>query len=186
MRLVMTAVLGTALMGCGDEGTDTSSVTTTLPACNGLAAEIGEGEFGYEVRNPGDGFTMVHGPQGGWHMDIAGVVTGSNGVVRVQSFVTADSTSTQIAGAGQENDTPLQLAGYDESICSGSFFKGRTFIDDVDLPSAEYQGFICNLHNQPLTIEVHITDLKSEETAITTLSATAQIDPNDVPECQAL
>jgi len=186
MRLVASWMCAVLMTGCGSEVDDTSGGGSTTAACTGMTVEIGEGEFGYEVRNPGDGFTMIHGPQGGWHMDIAGIVNGSNGVVRVQSFVTVVSTGTLIAGNGQENDTPLQLAGYDEATCDGNFFKGRTFIDDVDIPSSEYQGFICGLHEEALTIEVHLTDLKTEETVVQSLSATAEIDPTDIPNCQAL
>lgn len=52
----------------GDSGDDTGS--TGLPDCEALPAsiEIGTGEFAFIEVEPHDEITMVHGPQGGWHM----------------------------------------------------------------------------------------------------------------------
>jgi hypothetical protein len=53
------------LGGCGDKA-DTSTET----GCFGSApeAEIGSGESEWVSLSEGDPVTMVHGPQGGWHM----------------------------------------------------------------------------------------------------------------------
>jgi len=172
--LFITAIL---IAGCGADGPDDSGTSPFNAECTGLSLELGQGEFGYEPATDGDRFPVVLGPQGGWHIDLAGSVSGSSGAIEWVPNITATSQMAQLGGGGQEGEE-FDLTGYDASTCSGVFFGGegggRVFIDDVD-PGGNYQQFICTLGGQELEITVTITDRLTGETASDTIIGNLQV-----------
>lgn len=178
-RTPPTLLVLAALAGCGDKSADSAT-----PECSGLAVELGEGEFAFAPRSDGDAVTMVHGPQGGWHIDIAGRVSGSTGTVSLVPSVLESNQQVSLAGIGQENEPPFELVGWTARSCTGTFFRLRAIIDDVD-PGGPYQRFICTLNDNPLTVSVEATDTGSGETVSASFNAIAKLDPDDVPICSS-
>lgn len=167
------------LVGCsGTDGNDSDP-----PACSGLTLEAGEGAFAFAPRDDGDDITMAHGQQGGWHIDIAGSVTGSSGTVSVVATMTETNQQVMLAGGGQEEGEAVNLVGYDAKTCSGTFFAVRAFIDDVEVPNE--QRFICTLEDNAMEVAVTVTDLETGEVATDTYNAIAQLDPADIPVCNS-
>ena len=175
MRLLGAAL---ALLGCGERGSDSDA----LSPCMGLEVDLGEGEFAYTPREDGGPVTMTHGPQNGWHIDLAGEIRGTTGTVSIVPSVVESSQGVSIAGLGQEEF--VQVVGWTPSTCSGTFFRLRAFIDDVD-PGGPYQRFICTLRDNSLQVSVVVTDLESGETVTAGFNAIAKLDPDDVPICQS-
>ncbi len=176
MRVVLPVLLAT--LGCGPTTGDSGGGRT----CSGLEVSLGEGAFAYAPREDGDAVTLVHGPQGGWHVELAGEVRGSRGAVRLVPSVVEATQQVSIAGEGQEDEPPVQLSGWSASTCAGTFYGFRVFVDDVD-PGGSYQRFICTLRDNPLRITVTATDAQTGEQAVGEWNAVAALDPDDVPIC---
>lgn len=152
--------------------------------CSDLTLEAGEGAFAFEVREDGDAITMVHGQQGGWHVDIAGSVTGASSKVNVVATMVESNQQVMLAGEGQEEGEVVELVGWTPKSCSGTFFAVRAFIDDED--PGNMQRFICTLEDNAMEIEVTVTDLETGETATDGYRAIAALDPADVSVCSQL
>ncbi len=155
-----------------------------------MVLSLGTGVDGFVQLTEGDPVTMVHGPQGGWHMDVAGEVQHAVQDVSVLAVVTAldAPTPTVIAGA----DGGLQyiaLAAYDDESCSGAFWGLRAFVDDFVPPDGiERQQVICTRGGQQVEIEITLTEVLDPEftreprTVTSTIVATAALDPYDAIE----
>ncbi len=165
------------LIGCASSPGDSG-------ACGSLSAEIGEGEFAYEPRVDGDAVTMVHGPQGGWHIDLAGEITGSSRTVELVPSIVEATQMVSIAGLDQA-DGPVRLEGWTAKRCTGTFHRLRAVIDDVE-PGGSYQRFICTLEGNPFDVSVEITDLESGESLTAGFRARGALDPDDVAVCASL
>lgn len=174
------------LVGCSgsDTGDGTTDSGTDGGACGGdLAVVPGTGATGFVQLNPGDPVTMVHGPQGGWHVETAGFVTSSLQNVAVAPTLFASSLAMQIAG--DQQDQFIALAQYSAEGCSGQFSGVRAFVDDVDSSTLglDYQQFICSLEGQTLELTIAIEDVGSGTSATATQTVTAQLDTADVGAC---
>ena len=55
------------LCACSSDRDDTASASADCEAADATAV-IGTGEYAWESLSAGDEITMVHGPQGGWHI----------------------------------------------------------------------------------------------------------------------
>jgi hypothetical protein len=111
----------------------------------------------------GDPVTIVHGEQGGWHIEIAGQAKHSLQNVSIQTTVTAidQPTPTVIAGAGGATEQVLvALAAYDDSQCSGAFWNVRAFVDDFVTPDgASALDVICALEGQNVEITTTVSEI---------------------------
>ena len=94
-----------ALVGCGAPAADTeivdtdgstpSSVDTDVDLTEdsgtcwdrALQVEVGGGITAYVPLATGDGVVMVHGPQGGWHIDAGARVLNTHATVRLTGRV---------------------------------------------------------------------------------------------------
>ncbi len=95
----------------GDSGTP-STVTPTV--------EIGAGETAWEALAEGAEHTMVHGPQGGWHMLGSVKATGFDDVLEVHYFITASE--------------------HDDAIISDNNYRVLSIRDESDDTVATYPG----------------------------------------------
>jgi len=168
----------------GDDDDDDDDTVTATHTCHDtpMALSVGTGLDMFEPLNPSDEITVVHGPQGGWHIDIGGEVTGTTDLVEVSSTITVVSTGDVIAG--DQQPTRIALFGWDESSCTGTFFGITTYVDDI--PSTD-QEFVCGLEAETLEIELTVTDLSAPSKTITeTLEVTMALDPVDEKPCAAI
>jgi hypothetical protein len=165
----------------GDAGSDDTDGTANGTGCAApLATVIGTGATAYEALADGASVTMVHGPQGGWHVETAAVVSASAQEVSVMPRITVPSLG-DLQIAGEQQPQYLALADYDASVCEGRFWGVRAFIDEPD-PAPDgvsRQEFICSLEGVELEFSVTVTDLAAGVTAESTVTVIAQLDPSD-------
>ncbi len=142
-----------------------------LAACTGSKDDDGGG-CELDVTVDGGSATLVHGPQGGWHVVVSGRVAGSSGEVSVLPTVRVASTGQALTGEQRPANQSLV----------GDRFEGvLAFV--TALPTLDPRAAICDLDGAPLELEVEIEDLGTGCTAVATTSATAALDPVDVPVC---
>jgi hypothetical protein len=100
----------------------------------------------------GDTVTLVHGPQGGWHVGLDTRIHGRP-TQYFEPYVFLAKTGEQLAGA--DNGFQLPLWGFDDSTCTGDMAGMFAYLDDS--PEID-QGFICGLVGQELLVGLVVTD----------------------------
>lgn len=139
-----------------------------------IEIEIGDGLTDFVPLAAGDEVTMVFGPQGGWHVDVAARVTGATADVEVRPTVRRVTDGLQLAG--EQAASLLLLAGHDEETCTGDALGVRAFLDDA-APSLPYPDFICSLDGSPLEVSVEVSDFAGRS-GDASLEVIARTDPN--------
>lgn len=174
-----------AFGGCGGGASDSDPTDETGGAtgctADDIALEVGTGEEAYVPLADGDTVTMVHGPQGGWHVETGGLVTHSETEVSILPAIRSDGLGIDVTGAQQANFQAL--ASYDESACTGVFYGVRAFIE-TDRPTGPAgQEFVCSLAGEAVTLSVVTEDLVSLRQATAEVDVVLQLDPADIPNC---
>lgn len=176
-------LLGLAAACAAPEGDDgvvgTGACTDSQPS-----VIVGAGDGTFVGLNDDDPVTFVFGPQGGWHVDLAGSVSNMNQEVSVSSTLTLVSDGLQIAG-----DQPPEfrgLAGYDDEACAGEFWGSRAAVDDVvDPPSGQsYIEMICSFEGEAVDVSVTVEDLTTGKVASDSVRAVVQLGPAARAACQ--
>lgn len=163
----------------------TTGDSGTTSACPEPALEIGNGAVSHEPLESGVAVTLVHGSQGGWHVDISGRITGLGDLVGISPSVVRLSDGIQLAG-----DQPpwfVQLLPLPDDPCSMEFAGLQALIDDLPLPAeyVDYQAFICSLDGEVLELSASVVDLNEatgtepEPDAVATIQVVAQLDSFD-------
>jgi hypothetical protein len=167
----------------GDDDDDvTGTDTDVVHACHSEPQQltIGSGAGLFSPLSAGDPVVLVHGPQGGWHIDIGGAVSGFSDLVEVAALVTVVGEGRTIAGEGQQ-PSRIALVGWSESSCSGEFYDIRAFVDDDGIDTLEE---VCPLAGVDLQIDLTVSDLTDPTVSVTeTLQVTAALDPVDEQPC---
>ena len=199
MRTMALLLLPLPLLGCsgsddcadancaatGDDddvtGDDDDDVVYTGCLADGIDLDPGTGIEAFEALLDGDDMVMVHGPQGGWHIDVAGRVSNTEQLIGIQVSFTDSATGNLVGGDQQETRTAL--VGWDETSCSGDFYGTRIFVDD--LSDNVIQDDICGLDGAELDMVMTVTALEAKPPAsvTVTLPVRAVLDPADVPIC---
>jgi len=152
----------------------------------------GTGDSDFLALTEGDPVTLVHGGQGGWHVEIAGEATHSLQNVSILTTITAidQPTPTVIAGAdGPAEQVLMALAAYDDAQCSGTFWGVNAFVDDFEVPDgASPLDVICALEGQRVEILTTVTEVPIgtgvEYCSITSsVVATIELDDQDRADC---
>lgn len=192
-----------ALAGCGstvpvDSGTTSTGATTGTPSGattsptgtgtpsgttptepTGPWTEVGNGVGGHVPLADLDEVVIVHGGQGGFHVDVSGIVHNVSSVVNVRSILTVESTGQQLAG----DIAPLAylLGNYDEDTETGLFTGERALIS-VEI--ADTTEEICPFEDAIMELCVEIMDLGGDgDMGLDCVRVTAVLDPSDVPFC---
>ncbi|MCA9489605.1 MAG: hypothetical protein KC621_06765 [Myxococcales bacterium] len=172
-------------LGCAGSTSPPTDSSSQLEGCGGSVGVLpGTGAEMYVPLDDLDPVIMVHGPQGGWHVETAAFVTGSTAEVSILPTIVRRSDGVQFAGEQQEQF--IALAEYDDDGCSGSFFSVRAFMDDTFGELDAYtnpQDVICGLAGEILTLTVHVMDLNTLVSGEASVDVTATLDPNDVQIC---
>jgi len=133
----------------------------------------------HEALQDLDDVVIVHGGQGGFHVDVSGIVRNVSSVVNVRSILTVESTGQQIAG----DIAPLAylLGNYDEDTETGMFSGERALIE-VEI--ADTTEEICPFEAEVMELCVEVSDLGGDgEMGLDCVRVTAVLDPSDVPFC---
>ncbi len=182
MRMVGLAAL---LLGCAgddsgtsdDSGTDTDTPGPVDCLSQDMGLTLGWGLTTYTPLTESDDMVIVHGPQGGWHIEVAGELVNSGQEVSILPRFTVVGTGEQIAGDQQEAYTAL--ASYDDLGCSGQFFGIRAFVDDFDSGGMTNQQYICGLDGQQVEMCITIGDLSNGRTVEECIVVTTRNDELD-------
>jgi hypothetical protein len=178
-------LLATLAAGCAtdDAPAPDAVVDTGLSAarCGGasMSLDVGSSEVAFEPVADGAQVQLVHGPQGGWHLDVAGAVTGAGQEVAIMPRVLA-TTRGDLQVAGDQQPDFIALAGYDDDRCAGEFFGVRAYIDDVGTApdGLTYLEFVCSLAGEAL-LEVTVEDIATGVSVTESVSVTLLSDPAD-------
>jgi hypothetical protein len=130
----------------------------------------------------GDSVTIVHGPKGGWHIEVGGLVEHSETEIAIRPTITVpDLGDLQISGTQQPSY--YALVGYDAAVCQGTFYNVRAFVDAESDVGADPQAFVCSLAGRSLVMSVVVEDIVSGRSAAGEVAVVAELDPADVPIC---
>lgn len=178
----MRALLVLGLVACGGDR-PRGKGDGTAGGCPPSELAPGTGLAPVEPLADGATFTLVHGPQGGWHVDTGGLVTFPTREVTIAPRVTTQGRQL----AGDQALFYTILADYDEASCAGNFYEARAYVDDeleaLDTATDVLFDYICPLAGAPVTVEVEVSDLDRTEVLTTSVSGTLQLDAYDVSAC---
>lgn len=168
--------------GCSGSPSDDDTGTTPSGACasGDISLDIGSGDEIYAPLADGDPVTIVHGPQGGWHVETAGLVKRSEKDISILPVITLPDLDLQITTNSQPEFKAL--VGYDAASCEGTFTGTRAFIDAKAGPGTDQQN-ICALAGRTMSLSITVSDIVSGRSHTSTVSVVAALDPLDVPEC---
>ena len=155
----LAAMIGVFLLGCGAVGVDdsgesaatnpltapTSGVCETTPMLLDLDETDGIG------LEDGGTLTLVHGPQGGWHVSIDATVQGRRDLL-FRGALTVLATGEAVAGEGGENR--ITLADWSEDDCTGQ----QTLFSHINDAAVVNQDYICELVGQELLFAFEVAD----------------------------
>ncbi|MBO85460.1 MAG: hypothetical protein CL927_08885 [Deltaproteobacteria bacterium] len=114
--------------GSGTTGNGTSSGPGAGCFSVDPAVEVGTGEREFVTLEDGQGVTMVHGPQGGWHM------LGSMQAAHMTEIVAAHFVITHLPTGVVVADNTYRVATvYDEDNCMGYYpgMYGYLYVEDL-------------------------------------------------------
>ncbi len=152
---------------------DTDTDTDTVADCPDLPRIDWLSEPGADPLVDGDTVTMVHGPQGGWHIGLNAGIRGNRALV-FHPYVERVLSGEQLAGDG--NAYELVLADWDGEACTGRMIGMVAYLDD---PEGVNQEVICGLVGQQLRLGLTATDPAAQETVEASVLVVAQADPTD-------
>jgi hypothetical protein len=181
------------------DDTDLTADSDAADAClaGGPVLRIGRGYLAYEPVEPGSELLMVHGPQGGWHVEIAFQAENVPQVVTLEWRATVIETGVDVTANGDDQafDAPI-----DERVmlvptptgpwaCTGEWPGERNVFDFrqlADVPATDPWRALCGV---PIRIEAAIREPGAGATlgdvlATTALDVVLQPDPADGPPCR--
>jgi hypothetical protein len=142
------------------------------------AVEVGGGSLTYEPVADGTDLTMVHGPQGGWHVLASARFTDVSPIVEIHYTIEARSPEGDVALVS-DNAYRVQMV---QDVECGGFYPGMygylnvtALIDEEDEERDTPPELIAG-HELVLTMAV--IDQEGR-TATDTLTGTAALDPMD-------
>ena len=179
MRVALLGLSTLLVTACGsDAGGDSGDA----PCDEGPAkVTAGVGEFDFDLPTSGGSVNMVHGPQGGWHLDTAALISGTGDVVQIVPTLVLTSDGTSIAGLEQIPET-VALGSYDAEACEGKIVSIRAYLDDVQQP-APYSDFICSLDGKEVELTLTVTDVVTGDSGSGSTTFILKTDPADATLC---
>ncbi|MCK6525356.1 hypothetical protein L6R49_28455 [Myxococcota bacterium] len=144
--------------GCGDE----------------VTVEVGTGDEVYTPLSPGDPVTMVHGPQGGWH------ILGSARVQNSAEIVTLRYTIHTLDGGVLIADNTYRVLLVDEPPCGGSFPGMYAYLNVAALAEGDNDTPPELLADAPLRMRIEATD-DAGASGVGEIEVIAALDPIDQP-----
>ncbi len=164
------SLLWMACTGSTESGADDSE--DTGPCAGEARVEIGDGTDPFVPIVEDGSVTMVHGPQGGWHM-LAGVrVTNTDDIVSIAYTIQTESDGVVVS----DNNYRVQLR--DEGNCQGTYWNMYGYLDASVLAEGELDTPPELLCGAPLRMRIAVED-GAGKGASAELRITAAADPLD-------
>lgn len=169
-----------ALLACTDDTTGDADADDTGLAggcfSRPASVEVGGGALAFEPVAEGAELTMVHGPQGGWHVLASARFTGVNPIVSIHYTIAAGSAEGPIVA---DNTYRVQIV---QDVECGGYYPGMYgYLDVRALLDGERDTPPELLAGEPLFLTLATTDLEGR-VATDTLTGVAGLDPMDEPE----
>jgi hypothetical protein len=166
---MLVVLLGACSRADGDLSDD-------LAACEGTepSAVIGTGEYAWQDLSPGDEVTMVHGPQGGWH------ILGSVRIDDMSPNVEIHYTITDVPSGLVVSDNEYFVQQVPLSGCKGEVVGRYGYLnlyDDLVSGEADTPWELLACHE--LTLTMAIDDPNWDKSVEASLDAIAVPDPSD-------
>lgn len=176
--MVRSGIALVLLAGCAGDGT----LPTESCEDPDMTLVLGTGASGFEGLSEGDPVTLVHGPQGGWHIEVSGQVAHTSQEVAILPTITVVSSGDQIAG--DQNQNLMALSSFDDASCSGEFFGVNALVGDPYPGDAlPERCYICDLAGELLELSITVEDFNSGDTVTESIQVIVEPDPNDVEPC---
>jgi len=121
----------------------------------------------------GDPATLVHGPQGGWHVGFDARVRADR-VLVAHAEVTRLDTGEVIAG--EANTFTMVLFDHDTTSCEGDLVGVIAYIDDPDNVDQDY---ICDLAGSEVRVVLEVTDPDTGSSDQAEQTVVTRADPGD-------
>lgn len=160
----------------GEAPAPTGHTGTVPDPCATPSITLGSGATAHVPLVEGGPVTLAHGPQGGWHVDVSGVVVGTGQTAALTPSLTRLTDGLTIAG----DQPPTWLALIPLPTCGYEFYGVRAYVDDV-VPTD--QAFICSLAGAPLELGLLVQDFQTGESWSASIEVVAALDPQDVSRC---
>ena len=142
-----------------------------------MTLELGTGVREFEPLTAGDPVVMVHGPQGGWHVDLTGALTNTGQEVGL--FPSLTLLRNDGVPLTNEASDFVALSNYDNEACTGEFV-GRQLRFSVDGLSITQ---VCNAHMESAELEVTVEDFGADRTVTESITVTLQATQEDLNQC---
>jgi hypothetical protein len=170
------AIFGILLAGCGEDDATAPPSADPARTCQtgGLSLTVGTGAEAFRALAAGDPLALVHGPQGGWHLEAAGLVEQTTGLVAITPSLRVPELDDLVLV--EANPVYYALVGHDPSRCEGSFL-------DVRGPVQADQDLICALEGLTLVYEVTVSDLEAGTETTATVEVVAELGDLDAELC---
>jgi hypothetical protein len=160
------------LTGCGDKDDDTATAELGCFA-SAPTIQIGGGDTTYEELSAGDAVTMVHGPQGGWHMLASVWAENFDQIVEIDYTITVLETGAVIS------DNSYRVALVTQGECGGYFPGMYGYLSVTDIAEGELDTPPELLAYETVVLAMTVADSEGR-TASAELEVIAEPDPIDV------
>lgn len=141
-------------------------------ACDEPLVEVGGGTQAFESVAEGQAVTMVHGPQGGWH------VLASARLGNLAPIVLIHYSITDVASGVVVSDNNYRVLMVQDSECFGFYPGMYGYLVVSDLIDGESDTPPELLAGRELLLQMEVTDT-DERVATDTLTVVAEKDPVD-------
>ena len=162
------------LLGCPVGNDLAASCTDTgACACDSASVEVGGGDVEFIPLTDGADATMVHGPQGGWHVLGSARMSNFSPIVRIHYTVTVEATGAIVA------DNNYRVEMRTDGECSGYYAGMYGYLDVRELADGELDTPPELLAGQELRLTMEVAD-EQGAAATDSLMVIAALDPMDV------
>lgn len=165
-----------ACVGTDPEDSACEVIDTALDvacACGAPEVAVGGGADAFEATSDGAALTMVHGPQGGWHVLASARIANTDPIVSIHYTIDVASRGARIS------DNLLRVQIVEVDACTGDFPGMYGFLDVGALAEGEADTPPELIAGEELILQLEVEDLVGR-TAIDTLTGVATLDAIDV------
>jgi hypothetical protein len=160
------------LLACTGDGPFGSDSDGGACGASPASVEVGGGAMAFEPAADGDAVTMVHGPQGGWHVLASVRLDDVDPIVSLHYTIAVQPEGTVVS------DNAYRVQSLEDTPCGGYYpgMYGYLLVDalaegELDTPPELLAG-------RELLLRIDIED-EAGRTASDTLTAIAALDPID-------